>query len=100
MKKITVCFIVLFWTLQSCKEKLTPIAENALKPTTITEKTPHDTDDPAIWIHPTDATKSLIVGTDKEIGGGLYVYDLDGKIVTRFINMDRPNNVDIAYGLL
>jgi 3-phytase len=100
MKKITVCFIVLFCTLQSCKEKLTPIAENALKPTTVTEKTPHDTDDPAIWIHPTDATKSLIVGTDKEIGGGLYVYDLDGKIVTSFINMDRPNNVDIAYGLL
>jgi 3-phytase len=100
MKKITVYIIMLFCTLQSCKGKLTPIAKNALTPTIITEKTPHDTDDPAIWIHPTDASKSLIIGTDKEIGGGLYVYDLNGKIVTSFTNMDRPNNVDIAYGFL
>ena len=86
--------------LFSCKEGLAPVSENALKPTVVTEPTPNDTDDPAIWIHPTDASKSLIVGTDKEMGGGLYVYDLNGKIVNSFTNMDRPNNVDIAYGLL
>ncbi|MDP5091768.1 MAG: phytase, partial [Polaribacter sp.] len=39
-----------------------------------------------------------IIGTDKETGGGLYAYDLAGKIVNSFINMGRPNNVDIAYG--
>lgn len=93
--KILVISIVLI----SCKNKLTPVAKNALKPTVITQPTPHDTDDPAIWIHPTDASKSLIIGTDKETGGGLYVYDLEGKIVHSFTNMSRPNNVDIAYGL-
>lgn len=82
----------------SCKDKLAPVAKNALKPSVVTQPTPHDTDDPAIWIHPTEASKSLIIGTDKETGGGLYAYDLTGKIVNSFIDMGRPNNVDIAYG--
>ena len=75
------------------------MASDAVVPTVVTEATEFDTDDPAIWIHPTDPTKSLIVGTDKEVGGGLYVYDLQGKIVNKVTGMERPNNVDIAYGL-
>ncbi|MCX6953687.1 MAG: phytase, partial [Verrucomicrobia bacterium] len=74
-------------------------AAGALKPRVVTEPTKHDTDDPAIWIHPTDRTKSLVVGTDKHSDGALYVYDLDGKIVHRVGGLKRPNNVDIAYGL-
>src|SRR4051812_48802963 len=34
-------------------------------------------DDPAIWIHPTDPTVSMVMGTDKK--GGLNGFDLDGK---------------------
>lgn len=86
--------------LASCSDKLTPVAHNAIQPVYITQPTPNDTDDPAFWIHPTDASKSLIIGTDKEVGGGLYVYDLQGKIVNQFVDMQRPNNVDVAYGLL
>lgn len=100
MKKILLPLLASTLLILSCASKLTPVAENAIRPTAITQPTPNDTDDPAIWIHPTDATKSLIVGTDKEDGGGLYVYDLEGKIVNKFIGMQRPNNVDIAYGLL
>jgi 3-phytase len=70
----------------------------SLKPVVITEPTRHDTDDPAIWIHPTDPTKSLVIGTDKDTDGALYVYDLDGKIVKRVGDLKRPNNVDIAHG--
>lgn len=99
MKKLFFPLIAIGFIFTSCGDKLTPVAENAIQPNVITEPTPNDTDDPAIWIHPTDASKSLIVGTDKEVGGGLYVYDLDGKIVNKFIDMKRPNNVDIAYGL-
>lgn len=98
MKKIF-HFLAISIVLISCKDKLAPVAKNALKPSVVTQPTPHDTDDPAIWIHPTEASKSLIIGTDKETGGGLYAYDLAGKIVNSFINMGRPNNVDIAYGL-
>lgn len=72
----------------------------AISPKVITEPTEFDTDDPAIWIHPEDPAKSLIVGTDKENGGGLYVYDLDGKIINKITGMQRPNNVDIEYGLM
>jgi 3-phytase len=97
MKKIF-HFLAISIVLISCKDKLAPVAKNALKPSVVTQPTPHDTDDPAIWIHPTEASKSLIIGTDKETGGGLYAYDLAGKIANSFINMGRPNNVDIAYG--
>ena len=34
-------------------------------------------DDPAIWIHPDDPARSLVIGTDKK--GGLEAYSLDGR---------------------
>ena len=82
-----------------CGDGLAPVREDAIKPVVVTQATPHDTDDPAIWIHPTDSSKSIIVGTDKETGGGLYAYDLEGNIVNKVTDLQRPNNVDIAYGL-
>ncbi|WP_086048109.1 phytase [Epilithonimonas ginsengisoli] len=73
--------------------------KNALKPDIITEKVMFDTDDPAIWINPDDASKSIIVGTDKLTDGGLYAFDLEGKIINKVTGLGRPNNVDIGYGL-
>ena len=66
-----------------------------------TDPVNHDADDPAIWVHPTDPTKSLIIGTDKEKapGGGIHVFGLDGKKKQAITNVDRPNNVDVEYGL-
>ena len=32
---------------------------NKLAPTVVTEQVKYDADDPAIWIHPTDPTRSL-----------------------------------------
>ncbi len=60
-----------------------------------------DADDPAIWVHPTHAERSLIIGTDKSKApaGGLYVFDLDGREVQGIKNLDQPNNVDVEYGL-
>jgi len=76
-------------------------APGALKPRVVTEPTRHDTDDPAIWINPADPARSLVIGTDKDVDGALYVWGLDGKIhhdkVVR--GLVRPNNVDIAYGV-
>ena len=96
---LTLLFSGLLFT--ACKDdKLAPVAANAVKPTAVTEALPHDTDDPAIWIHPTDASKSIIIGTDKDTDGGLYAFDLKGKILKKSIPLKRPNNVDIAYGLI
>ena len=83
----------------ACGAKFAPAAPNAIQPRVITQPTKYDTDDPAIWINPADRAKSLIVGTDKNSDGALYVYDLDGKIVRVVSGLKRPNNVDIGYGL-
>lgn len=52
-------------------------------------------DDPAVWIHPEEASKSLVITTNKK--AGLVVYNLDGKEV-QFIQSGRVNNVDVRYG--
>ncbi len=64
------------------------------------ERVPTDPDDPAIWLHPTDAAQSLVIGTNKVAApdGALVVYGLDGKIRQTISGIDRPNNVDVEYG--
>ena len=101
MKKVIYLLAITALVTSCNSSKLAPVAKNALKPTVVTQATPHDTDDPAIWINKANPSQSLIIGTDKEAAtGGLYAYDLQGKIVNKVYPMDRPNNVDIAYGLL
>lgn len=75
---------------------------NIIQPVVITDTVKHDTDDPAIWINPTDPGQSIILGTDKNEDGALYAFDLNGKILEdkTVRNLKRPNNVDIAYGLI
>ncbi|WP_308991479.1 phytase [Mariniflexile litorale] len=82
--------------LLGCAAKLPEIVA-----TTVTEKTPHDTDDPAIWINKNDPEASIVFGTDKdEINGGVYAFNLDGKIIKgkSITNISYPNNVDLEYG--
>ena len=62
-----------------------------------------NTDDPAIWLHPTAAEKSLIIGVSKNkrsTGGqaGIGTYNLKGELV-KFISHDRLNNVDLRYNI-
>ena len=49
-------------------------------------------DDPAIWVAPDDAARSLIVGTDK--GSGLLVYNLAGEQL-QYLPNGEFNNVDL-----
>ena len=79
----------------SCKEKLPEI-----KAELVTEKTPHDTDDPAIWINKDNIDNSIVFGTDKDdFKGGIYAFDLKGKIIKdkTIKNVSYPNNVDVEY---
>ena len=62
-----------------------------------------DTDDPAIWLHPTSAEKSLVIGVSKNkkaTGGqaGIGIYNLKGELV-KYIYHDRLNNVDLRYNI-
>jgi len=49
-------------------------------------------DDPAVWLHPADPAKSLILGTNKQ--EGLVVYNLDGTEADR-LPIGLINNVDL-----
>ncbi|MGO4288276.1 phytase [Chitinophaga sp. RAB17] len=73
---------------------------NAIQPAIVTEHVQFDSDDPAIWVNPANPAQSLVIGTDKSADGALYVFDLQGKIRQVVHGLQRPNNVDIAYGLL
>jgi 3-phytase len=97
---------VLALSLASCgRKENTPIAivdTLRVTPVIITDTVIHDTDDPAIWINPSDSTHVIILGTDKggDAGdGGLFAFDLSGKKIDSVRPLRRPNNVDIAYGL-
>ncbi|PWJ58441.1 3-phytase [Dyadobacter jejuensis] len=72
-----------------------------VEPLYISDPVDFDTDDPAIWVNPADPSQSLIIGTDKDQNGGLYVFDLKGKIIPEktIKGLKRPDNVDIAYGM-
>lgn len=54
-------------------------------------------DDPAIWVHPRNPSQSLVIGTDKNLG--LYVYDLDGRLLQTLAD-GRMNNVDLRDGFM
>jgi 3-phytase len=108
MKKL-ILILAIAAILGSCKtreEKSTPIGmvdstAYLLVPTVVTQPSRNDTDDPAIWFNKADPSKSLILGTDKgDLTGGIYVYDLAGKIdsARSVFNLKRPNNIDVEYG--
>lgn len=69
-----------------------PAAVTALVETTPVESYGDAADDPAIWAHPSDPAKSLVIATDKK--AGLYVYDMQGKVV-QFLADGKMNNVDL-----
>jgi 3-phytase len=69
-----------------------------VSPTVETDPVPNRgdaADDPGIWIHPTDPSRSTIIGTDKK--GGLAVYDLAGRQL-QYVPGGLPNNVDLRHG--
>lgn len=106
LKRLSLAALVLASCNSTEEKQATPATietnkvSDTLKPAVVTQQVNYDTDDPAIWINPADASKSLIVGTDKDANGGLFVFDLDGKIINKVEGLKRPNNVDIAYGII
>ncbi len=64
---------------------------------TVPISTPTGANDTAVWVHPTDVSKSLVFGTD-QLGGGLYSYALDGGL-REFLNLGTTRAVDVRYGL-
>ena len=77
-----------------------PVVQGSVTATVETDPVPHDgdaADDPAIWVHPTDPAKSVILGTDKR--GGLALYDLAGRRI-QYLAAGDFDNVDLRPGFL
>ena len=72
-----------------------------IRPIRVSDPVRHDSDDPAIWVVTADPGQSLIIGTDKDPNGALYVYDIEGNeiIGSRVRGLNYPNNVDVEYGI-
>jgi len=98
MQIISASITLLLMTLGA----VTAASPSVLQPKIITEKVRHDSDDPAIWIDRKDPSKSLVLGTDKDADGALFVFGLDGKIRHDLTvrGLLRPNNVDVAYDVM
>lgn len=96
---LSACILVPLLISCAAPQKQNP---EAVKPLYVSEPVSFDSDDPAIWVNPADPAQSLIIGTDKDENGALYVFDLKGKIIKdkTVKGLKRPNNVDVAYGLL
>ena len=78
------------------KKKTQPIINIAADAETQPVKDVGDAaDDPAIWLHPNSAEKSLVIGTNKK--RGLLVYSLEGELVQQ-LDVGRVNNVDVRQG--
>lgn len=105
-RTIAALLITVLGLAMSCRDCQTPdtpsiLADSSkLIPAVVTDQVNYDTDDPAIWINPNNPAQSLIIGTDKETDGGVFVFDLKGKIVNKVGGLKRPNNVDVAYGMV
>lgn len=77
-----------------------PATDFSVAPTGETPPMPHggdSADDPAIWVHPDDPALSTVIGTDKQPGGGLLVYDLAGNQLHAYLGV-AMNNVDVVDG--
>lgn len=96
MKKNTFILLLFSILIVACKpafqnkELVFPV--QAVLETAPVETTDDAADDICIWIHPTDASKSTIIGTNKK--QGLCVYNLQGELLYNY-TVGRVNNVDI-----
>ncbi len=109
----SVCMLVVACATASCTqsepaapEAATPppaVAASAVaRPVVATDAVTDDADDPAIWVHPTDPARSLIFGTNKVAApaGAVVVFGLDGRTRQTIAGIDRPNNIDVEYGIV
>ena len=77
---LATCIISLLF---GCNGRRDLTTVESISPVVVTDKTPNDTDDPAIWFNRADPAQSLVLGTDKgDTTGGIFVFHLDGKLDT------------------
>ena len=76
-------------------------SRRAVDPVRSTVSLPRDADDPAIWVNPVRPVEEPGARHDESCGpdGALAVFGLDGRLQHLLKGPNRPNNVDVEYGL-
>ena len=81
IKPIALCCIIGFFSCHPTGKQKGSYSDcvpvEAILETDMVDTDGDSADDPEIWIHPNELSKSRIIGTNKK--GGLIVYDLQGK---------------------
>src|ERR1051326_6975446 len=92
--------VTILFVLGGCRDQSSGAAVD-IRHAIATDPVGDDADDPTIWVHPSDPSRSVIIGTNKvkAPNGALVVFGIDGKIHQTVAGLDRPNNVDVEYGL-
>jgi 3-phytase len=99
--------LILLLAGQACSAASAPApdpdrpAAQTIKALRATDALPQDPDDPAVWINRADPVKSIVFGTMKVAApnGALAIFGTDGRLRQLLKGPDRPNNVDVEYGL-
>jgi 3-phytase len=80
-----------------CEIPMTPVARvSATLETDPVRGVDDAADDAAIWVHPDDPSRSVVIGTDKA-DGGLAIYDLTGRQI-QYLETGKLNNIDLRNG--
>jgi len=87
------CTLLVTGAFQSAAEAV-PVQVTADGETVPVLTTGDSADDPAIWVNPTDPSKSIVIGNDK--GDSLEVYNLSGTRIQRITG--GHGNVDVRTG--
>ena len=69
----------------------------AVVETTPSDNTGDSVDDPAIWVDPTDPSRSVVIAADHGSTKNLSVYDLSGQRIFK-LDLGTANNVDLRDG--
>lgn len=85
-------FVPLYYTLTIAKKITETKQVIAVRETEPVPVSGDAADDPAIWVHPTDASQSTLITTQKQ--GALIVYDLQGNEI-QYLPDGNMNNVDL-----
>ena len=114
--RLTLTAVLALSSASGCRRAAAPPDEDSTKPPPApsplsqaieieaeygTAQLSNDPDDPAIWVHPTDPARSLILGTMKVAApaGAIVAFGMDGQVRQVITGIDRPNNIDVEYGV-
>ncbi|OGG09801.1 hypothetical protein A2781_05070 [Candidatus Gottesmanbacteria bacterium RIFCSPHIGHO2_01_FULL_42_27] len=100
-QKILIFLILFISFILNFSTSSPTLAQSNVSPYSATKiyknSTASNQDDMAIWIHPTDKSKSTLIGSDK-VNGNVYVYDLSGSTIQTVTDTGgQPGNIDVRY---